>query len=289
MTMHPETIKRFDSGRAARIAHARTLRATFAAEVASAGLPTGPASVEEVREADVLALPVAAQRCLRFMGAVGRPRDWSICARWTGGFRRRASERFMDIEAWQYDTRLEVARIFHMRTRLGGLAPVRVRDLYLHGKGHMQARLFDRIVVADGVGVEFNVGELVTYLNDAIMLAPSMLLGPEATFTHVDDGSFDVALTDHGTTVSARVFVDERGAVTDFSTIDRFMADPEGKAPPVRMRWTTPIEGWHMVRGRMLPTRGSAVWHPPSGDLEYAEFLLAGDETEFNVSPERAG
>ena len=43
-------------------------------------------------------------------------------------------------------------------------------------------------------------------------LAPSMLLGPDTTWSEVDDGALDVTLTDAGHTVTGRVFIDERGA-----------------------------------------------------------------------------
>jgi predicted transcriptional regulator of viral defense system len=68
----------------------------------------------------------------------------------------------------------------------------------------MLIRLMDLVTVGDGTGEAYDIGELVTYLNDGIVLAPSMLLVPEVRWTAVDATSFDVALTDHGRTVSAR-------------------------------------------------------------------------------------
>ncbi len=84
--------------------------------------------------------------------------------------------------------------------------PVLGRDTYADGRGRMLIRLLDLITVGDGTGEAFDIGELVTYLNDGIMMAPSMLLVPEVRWSEVDAGSFDVALTDHGRTVKgARV------------------------------------------------------------------------------------
>jgi hypothetical protein len=272
----------------APIAPSRSMRAKLIAEVAQLHLPSGPGSREPVTEAEIAVLPEPAQRYMRFMGVPGRPRIWSFRARWVGAFRRGPHEAWMPCEAWQYNTRLEIARIFHMRLRLHGVLPVHVRDTYIRGEGRMSGRIFDAVSVVDQTDDKIAAGDLVTYLNDAILFAPSMLLGPETTWTTVDDHSFDVALTDRGRTVKGRVFVDERGAVTDFSTMDRHYADPEHPGEMIRARWSTPIRSWSTDGGRPLITHGDAVWHFQSGDVAYAsfDFAGAGGELEIDVPPE---
>ena len=47
----------------------------LAREVTSGSLPTGPGDERPVIDADLVGLPPAVQRYLRFMGVVGRPRD----------------------------------------------------------------------------------------------------------------------------------------------------------------------------------------------------------------------
>jgi len=232
------------------------------------------------------ALPETVQRYLRHMGILGRPRDWSFRGRFTGRFRTGPDKPWRACRVHQYDTRLGVARIFHIRVRFGGLVPVLARDTYLRGRGRMLVRLADLVTLADGTGPEYDIGELVTYLNDAILMAPSLLLGPETRWTAVDDSSFDVALTDAGHTVTARVFLDEQGAPVDFSTTDRFCEDPENPGGPLRRtQWTTPVAGWRRVDGRCLPTSAQAIWHLPSGPFAYAAFDCAPDSLRFNVHP----
>ncbi|WP_207217801.1 MULTISPECIES: DUF6544 family protein [Sorangium] len=272
----------------AGLAPSRSMRAKFLREVAEAGLASDPGPRARVTEAELAALPATAQRYLRFMRVVGRPRVWSFRARWTGVFRTRPDQPWKACEAWQYDTRLGIARIFHMRLRYG-LMPLLVRDTYVRGEGRMLGRVLDTISVVDETSVEIDTGELVTYLNDAILFAPSMVLGPETTWTAVDDGSFDVALTDHGRTVAARVFVDERGAVTDFSTTDRYVSDPDHPGDMVQARWSTPVAGWMIVDGRPVARGGTALWHLPSGDFAYATFTLADGDIEFDVAPAPPG
>ena len=45
------------------------------------------------------------------------------------------------------------------------------------------------------------------------------------------------------------------------------------------------MEGFQDVGGRMLPTRGQAVWHPPEGELAYIEFTFEPASVAFNVAP----
>jgi hypothetical protein len=162
--------------------------------------------------------------------------------------------------------------------------PVLARDTYAAGKGRMLIRPLDLVTVQDGRGMEFDVGELVTWLNDAVLLAPSMLLGPHVAWAAVDDGAFDLTVTDRGNVATGRVLVDGQGAVTDFRTTDRWWAKPGGKALE-RMPWSTPVSGWTRMDGRMRPAEGTARWLLPDGELPYASFRFAPGEIIFNVPP----
>jgi hypothetical protein len=264
------------------------MRKKFMRELAALELPrdAGPTfNRAPVTEADLAPLPETAQRYLRFMRVVGRPRDWSFRLSFCGRFRRSRDEAWMRCEAWQYNTSLALARIFYIQLRFFGVVPVLGRDTYADGRGRMLIRLLDLITVGDGTGEAYDIGELVTYLNDGIMIAPTLLLVPEVRWSGVDAGSFDVALTDHGRTASARVFVDERGAPVNFETTDRFYADPKDATRVSRCRWTTPLQGLQEVGDRRLLTRGQAVWHPPEGEFAYADFTLDPATVAFNIAP----
>ena len=264
-----------------------TFHARFLGEIASAGLPAGPGPTDPVTGRDLGALPEPVQRYMRFMDVTGRPRDWSFCLGFQGRFRRRVNEPWMKCEAWQYNSAIAVARVMHLRIRICGLVPVIGRDTYLNGHGRMLIKVLDRFVVGDGSGMEYDVGELVTYLDDAVLMAPSMLLVPAVSWLPVDPDSFDVTLTDRGRTVTARVTIDERGRPRDFSTTDRFLADPGDPRRLRRARWTTPVAEWVVVDGRPMPGSAAAVWHLPEGDFPYAELRLRTDSVAFNVPPGR--
>jgi hypothetical protein len=187
------------------------LMAAFGREVNQAGLRLPVRTSEVVEERSIADLPAPVQRYLRFMGVVGRPRDTSVRASFSGRFRRDQGE-WLSCEVLQHDASSPIGRVFMMQLSLKQLLPVTVRDKYVGGHGSLEAKVFDVFSVAQGSGYELDVGELVTYLNDAILMAPSFLLGPQTTWSQVDADTFDVALRDGATAVKARVWRDARGA-----------------------------------------------------------------------------
>ncbi|MBB3083622.1 DUF6544 family protein [Geodermatophilus sabuli] len=244
-------------------------------------LPTG-GDPRPVTDDDLAGLPAPAQRWLRWSGVVGRPRDWSFRMRTTGRFRLRPGQAWMPFEAWQYDSGPAVARVYTMRVDLFGVLPMHGVDSYADGVGRMRGTLLGVVPVADGSGPEFDVSELATWVAEAAMTAPSMLLVPATTWSAVDDGCFDLAFDSGGRTVTARLTVAADGRLTGLSTEDRYAALPGGL---VRARWSTPVEGWLTVGGRALPAGGTAVWHLPEGDHVYGRVRVDPASLSWNVPP----
>ena len=257
----------------------------FLRELRAIGMVTHPPEQLVVTERDLEGLPRAAKRYMLFMRVLGRPRDTSFRAHWEGRFRLGPHKEWAPCEIWQLNRSIDVARIFHMRMNIAGVLPTYVRDLYVHGGGRMAGKILDLFDIADDASEKVTIGELVTYVNDALMFAPSMLLGPSTTWATVDDGAFDVTLTDWGHAVTARVFVDADGAMFNFSTTGRFGEDPADHAAGlVRTEWTTPVDGWKSIADRMRPKSARAVWHYPSGDFCYVEVSSEGMELDYNVA-----
>ena len=262
--------------------HGRLYR-RMAADAATLKPRPGPASaVAPITEADLAGLPAAAQRYLRFMEVAGRPPDWSFVAHFSGRFRLRPRMPWLRCQAWQYSTCPLVTRLYHMRVTAAGVLRMTGRDAYCGGHGRMYGKLAGLVPVADGAGPEYDVSELVTYLNDAVLLAPSMLLALPVTWAPVNDSSFDLTLTDASHQVTARVLVDGRGAPVEFSTDDRWCALPDGL---VRTRWSTPVQGWMKINGRWQPRCGAAIWHLPDGPFCYAKFRFTPGAVRYNVTP----
>src|SRR4051794_31294572 len=243
----------------------------FLRGVAAAGLPDRPAAWSPVTEDDLAGLPPVAAGYLRAMGVLGRPRTWSLRAHFTGRFRRGPDQPWLPLDTWQDNSGLEVARLFRMRLLVARVVPTWGWDTYRAGTGRMLGKALGLVTVADGSGPEFGISELTTWLNDAVSLAPGMLLSPRTTWEPAGDDSFRVTVTDAGHTVSAEVFLDDDGRPRDFRTTDRWADLPGG---PARAPWATPVAGRTVVDGRPRPTGGAAVWHLPDGEFRYGEMTL---------------
>ncbi|MGY1792396.1 DUF6544 family protein [Geodermatophilus sp. SYSU D00525] len=254
----------------------------FTRRVAAAGLRAGPVDPAPVTQDDLAGLPSAAVRYLEAMGVLGRPRPRSLRAHFTGRFRLRPGGSWMPADSWQVNTAAEVARLYRMRLLVGGVVPMWGWDTYRAGHGRMLGKALGLVTVADGSGPAFDAGELVTWLNDAVLLAPAMLLHPRTGWEDRGEDRFVVSVTDAGRTVSAVVALDGSGRPLDFRTEDRWADLPGG---PVRTPWTTPVTGWTVRGGRPTPTAVSAVWHRPEGDHRYGEMALA--DLDLDLLPGR--
>jgi hypothetical protein len=262
------------------------MQSVFLREIATAGLPPGPGSETTVTAAELDPLPEVVRRYFYAMGAVGRPRIWSFRLAFNGRFRLGESGEWMDCHGWQYNTALDPARYFKMRVRYFGLIPVVVHDTYLKGHGGLQAKLMDLVPVANGKGPEFDLGELVTYLDDALLFAPSLLLGPQTSWSAISPTCFDAALSDKGNKVTARVFLDQQDLPSDVSTDDRFFIDSANSNNPIRReRWHTPVAGWATVDGRKVVASAQAIWQLPAGPLPYIEMQVEPGSLVFNALP----
>jgi hypothetical protein len=258
------------------------LERTFRRELASAGLHQ-PATPRAVAPGDLASMPEAAQRYLRFMRVLEHPRVESFRVASRGQFRLRRDARWMEAKSWQYNAREPIARLFYMTVRMGRVLPVFGRDTYRDGRGRMLVRPLDLFTVEDAQGPEYDLGELVTWLNDGVLIAPSMLLGGPVSWNEVDADGFELAVSDHGRTARARVRIDERGAPVDFETSDRFLR--EAKSPPRRARWSTPISGITEVEGHPVAAGGRAIWHVEGGGFCYAQLEFIRATLAFNVGP----
>lgn len=229
---------------------------------------------------DLDGLPDPARRYLMWMGVIGRPRVAAFRARFVGEFRMKPDGRWMPYESWQYNRARPVTRLVRMRIDAARLVPMFGSDTYVDHRGRMAGTVLGLIPVAEGEGPEFDLGELVTYVNDALLLAPTMLLCPAAVWRPIDAQNFAVVVTDGGNRVSARCTIDGDGRLVDFQTDDRRYA---GTDPPTRAAWSTPLGRWVVLPdgvGR-VPSSGSAVWHLPGGDFTYVRGAFDPESVTF--------
>ena len=245
------------------------LARAFARDLRRAGLAPMSNDDRIVTEDDLAGLPEAVQRYFRGMGVVGRRRVTSFEVSFRGRFRMRPDGPWMRATAVQHNTVAPVGRVFTMVLWFVGVLPMIGGDTYLSGTGRMLGKLAGLVTVADGSGPEFDTGELSTWLNDAVLLAPSMLLTAPVTWEAVDDRTIRVGLSDGGRTVHATFRIDGSGRPTDYWTTDRWADLPGG---PVQAEWRTPVPGWTGGPGDApMPLPGGATWMLEDGPFTYVE------------------
>lgn len=262
----------------------RNLEATVHADAEAAGLPVDGAAGPVVTADDLDGLPAAARRYLRFMGVVGRPRERMVTVHARGRFRMRPRMPWLHYESWQLNTVDPIARVFHMRIDAGPI-PLVGADTLLGGRGEMKGRVLGLVPIVESRGPEMDTGELVTWLNDAVLLAPTMLLRAGVEWDAVDEHSFGVTICDHGVQVTARVVVGSDGAPRTFETFDRYVDVGRGLE---RARWATPVSGWTTVGGYPQFTDGAAVWELPGGEFQYARTTLRSGDVVHGATPSRS-
>ena len=220
-------------------------------------------------------LPEAVQRYMRYTGVLGKPWSDTVRIRYAGRFRMAADKPWMPIRADQFCTTSPPAFHWKAHFKMAGLWLMTGDDTYKAGHGHMFGKVAGLLTVVDFRGDELDQGTMLRYLNEMTWF-PIAFLGDNITWHAVDDRSADVTFTDCGKSVSACMFFDDAGRLTDFVA----QRCRENKGSFTLDTGSTPMTKFGVLGGLTLPVRGQAVWRLPGGDLPYADLELS--EIEYN-------
>ncbi len=220
-------------------------------------------------------LPEPVQRYMRWTGVVGRPWIRTAYVRQEGRFRQALDKPWMPMKAEQIFTVEPPGLLWQARFRMFGLPLMHARDMYKNGEGHMFGKAAGLFTLFDDRSEKLTLGTQIRYLSEMIWF-PIAYLGDHITWTAIDDRSADVALTDHGRTVSGRMFFDEFGRPVTFET----MRYREMNGEYVLAPWHTPNLEYGQRGGLNTPVRGEVYWIMPEGKLTYGDFKII--EVEYN-------
>lgn len=244
-----------------------------------AGLGRKPVVEELLTEPDLAHLPDVVRQYLEFVGAVGKPKVWNYRLRMRGAIRSGSDDRFMPMEVWQQSFVDPATRLFLAESSMLGV-PVVALHRYVGPEATFRVRVASILTVVDARGAEMNQSETVTLLNDMFLLAPATLIDRRIRWEELDSSKIRATWSNARHTVSAEVTFDASGALVDFVSDDRYRT-ADGKTYE-RLRWSTPVEGWRVIRGRRLPAVGEARWGHPKGEFVYARFEIL--DAEYNAS-----
>ena len=156
--------------------------------------------------------------------------------------------------------------LWDAKFKIAGIPLLRVLDKYENGIGSMKGKLAGVKTIFDVTGEELDQGAMVRYLNE-VMWFPTAFISEKYCWEKIDAHSAKVIFTDHGKSISAQLFIDEIGQLTNFIAERYRGIDDEFSLDT----WSTPITAYREFGGLKLPSSGSAVWHLPAGDLTYIE------------------
>lgn len=222
-------------------------------------------------------LPAPAQRYLNFTGVVGKPWIDTVRIKFAGKFRQGIDKPWMPMRAEQFYTTNPPGFLWQAQFKMAGLWLMRGQDLYKAGHGHMFGKVAGLFTIFDARGAELDQGTMTRYLNEMVWF-PTALLSDYVTWQGVDDHSANVIFTDADKQVTARLFFDDAGRLTNFVT-QRYR---ENQGKYTFDTWETPMTEYGVLAGLNLPVRGQAVWKLADGDLPYADLRLT--EIEYNGS-----
>jgi hypothetical protein len=220
-------------------------------------------------------LPAPAQRYLNFTGVVGKPWVETVRIKFDGKFRLGRDKPWMPMRAEQFYTTNPPGFLWQAQFKMAGLWLMRGQDLYKAGHGHMFGKLAGLFTIFDARGAELDQSTMMRYLNEMVWF-PIALLSDYVTWQAVDDHSADVTFADAGKQVTARLFFDDAGRLTNFVT-QRYR---ENQGKYTFDIWETPMTEYGVFAGLNLPVRGQAVWKLADGDLPYADLRVT--EIEYN-------
>ena len=233
------------------------------------------ASRDEVRlvgEEMLVGLPEPVQRYLRFTGVVGKPFVRRVHLRKRGRMQLGRGQPWVPLKAEQWYTVQPPGFVWDCTLFAGPVPVVRARDLYRAGEGHMLIKAVSAFTVADAKGEKLDQGEMMRYLNE-MMWFPSAFLEGNVSFDAVDSTSARVTLSDHGTRVTATMFFDADGRLTEF--VGKRYAGGQLET------WSVPVVAYGELAGLQLPRRCRAVWKLARGDQEYIDVMI----TELDHDP----
>lgn len=139
----------------------------------------------------------------------------------------------------------------------------------------MRVKLAGAVPIVQARGPELDRSETVTLFNDMCILAPGSLLSPRIAWEAIDDRTVRAHFTNGAQTISALLYFDAAGLLTNFASDDRSRSSRDGRTF-TRMRFSTPLRDYRQYGRVRLMSHGEARWHAPApeGEFTYGEFDL---------------
>ncbi|ERJ12157.1 DUF6544 family protein [Haloplasma contractile] len=258
--------------------YSRHLHRTYKRDAEKELTRTNTIESDVVTEQDLADLPEPVQEYLRYVGVVGKEKVKNFRLTIDGNMKTDRDKDWAPVKVKQISSTDEMTRFFYLEMKMKGL-PIYGLHAYKDGKAIMKIKLGGLIPVVDSKGDHMNQAETVTVFNDMCLAAPATLIDDRIEWETIDDQTVKATFTNEGISVSATLYFNDQGQLTNFVSHDRYFS-PEGKTFK-SIPWSTPISDFKEMNGYMLPTYGEAIWSFEDEEFSYARFNIRN--IEYNV------
>jgi hypothetical protein len=231
-------------------------------------------------DADIQSLPEPVQKYIRISGSIGRPKVKNFKVEFSGRIRKDENSEWMPLTSVQYNFLDTPTRLFFMKATMKHL-PVAGYHAYKNGDASMDIRLLSLFKVQYQSGKEMGVAETVTFFNDMVCMAPATLIDTRIVWDSVETTKVHASFSTNQITISAWLYFNNNGELTNFISKNRFAAQDDGTMR--RLRWSTPIRSYKKVNGFYIGTSADAIYAYPKKELCYGNFSLTN--LEYNAKP----
>ncbi|MCU0343799.1 MAG: hypothetical protein MUF28_08260 [Ignavibacterium sp.] len=228
-----------------------------------------------ITEKDIAHLPAPVQKYLRYTGVINTEKVNNVKIIFDVEMREKGKDWFKATSV-QYNFYNEPARLFYMNAKMFGIT-VPGYHRYAEAKATMDIRLFGLIPIVKQSGEIMNKTETVTLFNDMCLMVPATLIDERIQWEPIDSLTSKAIFTNRGISISAILYFNESGQITNFTSDDRTAINDMKQ-----YRFSTPVSEYKNINGINVPIYGEAIWHYPAGEFTYGKFSLK--TINYNVS-----
>ncbi len=233
-----------------------------------------PGSKAKVVTAERLTgLPLPVQKWLTESGVIGKKEVSTVRLRQEGTMHTSPIGYYFPVEAEQFIRVDRPGFVWKADLRAFSFLPIRGRDKYIGGRGHMLIKALSMIPLANARGPKIDQGTLLRFLGE-ICWVPSAALIPYLKWKAVDDDRAQASMTYEGITASAVFHFDERHRLVSVSARSYMENGKDSQLVP----WVVTCKVWEARQGVKIPTQGYATWKLPEGDFNYYDWEITDIE-----------
>ncbi len=247
----------------------------FKKEVKELFANTGPIIVKTFDYKQITGLPEPVQRYFRHVLKEGQPYIRYARLIHDGQFKTGLDKEWVNIQGEQYFTTEKPGFIWK-----GATSMFTARDMYISDRGRLIVSLFSLYNIVDGIGEQYNQGELLRWLAEGVWFPTNLLPSERLQWAPINTRTAKLTFNYQGLFLSYTVTFNEIGEITQMET-KRYM-DKENLET-----WIGKMSDYQEIKGVRVPIVIEALWRLEKGDFSYARFKVKKIEYDIPEKYER--